>query len=141
MIVVDTNTIAYLFSAGERAEAVRAFLQKDPDWVAPLLWRSGFRNVMSLYLRRGFLTLTQALQLTEEAEALMQGGEYEVTSHQVMGLVVNSRCSAYDCEFVALARQLSVPLITSDKEVLVEFPSIAVSPVDFLSGGDGSPSS
>lgn len=141
MIVVDTNTIAYLFSAGERAEAVRAVLQKDPDWVAPLLWRSGFRSVMSLYLRRGFLTLTQALQLTEEAEALMQGGEYEVTSHQVMGLVVNSRCSAYDCEFVALARQLSVPLITSDEEVLVEFPSIAVSPVDFLSGGDGSPSS
>lgn len=133
MIVVDTNIIAYLLIAGEHTQAVEAVLRKDPEWVAPLLWRSEFRSVVTLYLRRGFMTLQQALQLTEEAEILMQGGEAEVTSTQVLGLAASSSCSAHDCEFVALAQQLSLPLITSDCGILEAFPSIALSPGAFVS--------
>jgi predicted nucleic acid-binding protein len=131
VIVVDTNTIAYLLIAGERTPQARRVIRKDPEWVAPLLWRSEFRSVVAFYLRRGFMTLAQALQFTEEAEALMRGGEYEVTSSRVLALAANSRCSAYDCEFVALAQELSVPLITSDTRILSEFPSTALSPQDF----------
>ncbi len=63
--------------------------------------------------------------ILEQAEGLMADNEYEVSSAQVMQLVNNSNCSAYDCEFVALARYLNVPLITSDKKILREFPDIA----------------
>jgi predicted nucleic acid-binding protein len=52
--------------------------------------------------------------------------EYTVPSASVLGLVPNSSCSAYDCEFVALAKQLSVKLVTEDKRILAEFPEIAV---------------
>jgi len=131
VIVVDTNTIAYLLLPGERSAQVKAVLRKDPDWVAPLLWRSEFRSVLALYLRRGLVSLAQALQLAEEAEALMQGGEYEVTSSTVLNLVAGSQSSAYDCEFVALARHLGVPFVTSDAALLTGFPSIARSPEDF----------
>jgi predicted nucleic acid-binding protein len=131
VIVADTNTIAYLLIVGERTPQAKKVLRKDPDWVAPLLWRSEFRSVISLYLRRGSISLAQALQLTEEAETLMEGGEYEVTSAQVLTLAAGSRCSAYDCEFVALAQELGVPFITSDSKILSEFPSIAVSLEDF----------
>jgi len=55
-----------------------------------------------------------------------------VTSQQVLGLAIRSRCSAYDCEFVALAQDLRVPFVTADRQVLVAFPSIAVSPTDFV---------
>lgn len=133
MIVVDTNVIAYLLIAGEHTRAVEAVLRKDPEWLAPLLWRSEFRSVVTLYVRRGIMTLHQALQLAEEAEILMQGGEAEVTSTQVLGLAASSTCSAYDCEFVALAQQLRLPLITSDGGILEAFPSIAVSPRGFVS--------
>jgi hypothetical protein len=44
----------------------------------------------------------------------------------------SSKCSAYDCEFVALAQDLSVPLVTSDQKILTAFPETAVSPDDFL---------
>lgn len=131
MIVADTNTIAYLIMAGERTPQAKKVFRKDPQWVAPLLWRSEFRSVIALYMRRGFISLNQALQLTEEAETLMQGGEYEVPSSRVLSLVANSLCSAYDCEFVALAQELSVPLITFDSKILVEFPSTALSPENF----------
>jgi predicted nucleic acid-binding protein len=131
VIVADTNTITYLLVGGEHTPQARRVLKKDPEWVAPLLWRSEFRSVIALYLRRSFLSLAQALQLMEEAETLMRGGEYEVTSSRVLNLAAKSRCSAYDCEFVALAQELNVPLITADGIILSEFPSTALSPGDF----------
>jgi predicted nucleic acid-binding protein len=42
-----------------------------------------------------------------------------------MQLASTNRCSAYDCEFVALARYLGVPLVTEDRQLLEGFPGIA----------------
>lgn len=133
MIVVDTNVIAYLFLVGDHTAQAKVALRKDPDWTAPLLWRSEFRNVLAFYLGQELLALSQALQFMQEAELLMQGGEYEVASSLVLSLCASSRCSAYDCEFVALAQELGVPLITSDARILAEFPSTASSLDEYIS--------
>lgn len=61
----------------------------------------------------------------------MEANEFEVNSTQVMSLVSNSSCSAYDCEFVALADDLNVPLVTFDKKIIREFSNIAISPKEF----------
>ena len=131
MIVVDTNLIAYLLLPGERTREAGVVLRRDADWTAPLLWRSEFRSVLAQYLRRTQLNLATADRIMDEAERLMRGGEYEVRSPDVLRLVSRSRCSAYDCEFVALAEDLTVPLITSDGLILSEFPSVAMSTEDF----------
>ncbi len=55
----------------------------------------------------------------------MAGNEREVDSQQVLELVQNSDCSAYDCEFAALALRLGVPLVTMDKKLLKAFPGVA----------------
>ncbi len=133
MIVVDTNTIAYLLISGEHTSSATAVLEKDHKWVAPLLWRSEFLSVLAVYLRRGFMGFSDALELMEGAESLMRGSEYEVASSEVLRLVLDSGCSAYDCEFVALAQILGIPLVTSDKKILALFPHVAVSPLDFTS--------
>ena len=52
--------------------------------------------------------------------------EHEVDSVAVMGLVAASSCSAYDCEFVALARQMDIPLVTEDSGLLRAFPDVAI---------------
>jgi len=132
MIVVDTNVIAYLLIPGQRTQQAREALRKDAEWLAPLLWRSEFRNVLALYLRQKYLTLGQVLRIMQEAELLMQGGEYQTNSLHVLSLVVNSTCSAYDCEFVALAQDLGLRLVTSDKKLLKEFPVDAISIDDFI---------
>ncbi len=125
MIVVDTNVIAYLLLGGDKTPAARAVYQQDANWAAPLLWRSEFRGVLAIYLRQGILTLDAALAFMTEAEALMQGAEYQVDSTRVVRLLHESRCSAYDCEFVALAQHLNVPLVTSDAQILNAFPETA----------------
>ena len=70
MIVVDTIVVAYLLIHGQHTAAARATLARDPEWAAPLLWRSEFRNVLALYLRRRDLSLRQAVSLQEAAESL-----------------------------------------------------------------------
>lgn len=133
MIAVDTNVIAYLLIPGDRTPQARTALEKDPDWVAPPLWRSEFRNALALYLRQGQTTLSRTLQRMQEAEFLMQGREHAVISSQVLSLVAGSRCSAYDCEFVALAQTLNIALVTLDSRILTEFPATAISLDEFVS--------
>ena len=132
MIVVDTNTIAYLFIPGDHTQQARQALKKDNEWSAPLLWRSEFQNILASYLRQKLLTLSLALQMMREAENLMHGGEYEVASVKVLDLALTSGCSAYDCEFIALGKDLDVPVITSDKRLLKAFPADTVSLEDFV---------
>ena len=133
MIVVDTNVIAYLFIVGDKTSDAKNVFLKDSDWISPMLWRSEFRNILALYLHQKYMTLEQAIQLTQEAELLMRGKELEVFSSEVLELAANSNCSAYDCEFVSIAKRMGVALVTSDKKILSEFPQIAVSMEEFIS--------
>lgn len=126
MIVVDSNILAYLYLPGEYTSAAETLLESDPEWSAPVLWRSEFRNILAGYLRRGKLTFEQAYGLQSEAEDLLSGAEYDVDSRSVLELVRDSECSAYDCEFVALAMRLRTKLVTMDGKVLRAFPGIAV---------------
>ena len=47
-------------------------------------------------------------------------------------IVANANCSAYDCEYVALAEDLGVSLVRTNREVIRTFPDRAVSPHAFL---------
>jgi predicted nucleic acid-binding protein len=125
MIVVDTNVLAYLWLPGQRTKAAERLLKKDPDWNAPLLWRSEFRNVLAGCLRRGNVSLETALEIADGAEGQMRGREFSVPSAQVLARVRESECSAYHCEFVVLADELGVSLVTSDERLLKSFPEVA----------------
>lgn len=132
MIVADTNLLIYLYVQGQRTEESEAVLRRDALWVVPLLWRSEFRNSLIGLVRAHALQLDDALAMSEEAERWIAGQEYSVLSRQVLMLASQSGCSAYDCEFVALAQDLAVPLVTTDRQVLKVFPTIAVSPSAFM---------
>ena len=127
MIVVDTNVLAYLYLPGDRTTDAEALLERDPEWAAPVLWRSEFRNILTGYMRRKILTLDQASSLQSEAESLLSGAEFEVDSRTVLELVRDSDCSAYDCEFIALATKLNTKLVTADKKLLRSFPAHTIS--------------
>jgi len=106
---------------------VEKALAKDPDWIAPLLWRSEFRNALAGTLRQKLITIDVGNDIMEKAERQFANRDFAVSSRTVLNLVANSACSAYDCEFVALAEEQRVPLITSDRQILRDFSRIAVS--------------
>lgn len=132
MIVVDTNTIAYLYLPTAQTEDVVSLLHKDPHWIAPLLWRSEFRNVLALYVRKGMVDLGTATAMQTQAEQQLSDNEYTVNSVDVLALASESGCSAYDCEFVSLAKSLNLKLITGDKKLIQTFPKIAMTAGDYL---------
>lgn len=133
MIVADTNLLIYLYVQGQRTEESEAVLRRDPVWTVPLLWRSEFRNVLIGLVRQRALLLEAAAAMVEEAERWLTGREYSVISHHVLNLAAQSGCSAYDCEFVALAKDLRVSMVTTDRQILKAFPTVAVSPSAFVS--------
>ena len=125
MIVIDSNVLAYLYLPTEHTVAAEALLQRDPELAAPVLWRSEFRNILAGQMRRKTISFEQANALQREAESLLEGAEFEVDSLSVLELVRDSDCSAYDCEFVALAMKLGSKLVTMDKKLLRAFPKQA----------------
>jgi predicted nucleic acid-binding protein len=132
VIVVDTNLIVHFFVKGDQSELAGKILVMDPGWSAPLLWRSEFRNTLVKCVRGELLEWSDTFRIMTEAESLLAGNEYAVVSGDVLSLAASSACSAYDAEFVVLAQELGVPLVTSDKQLLKSFPETAVSPARFM---------
>ena len=134
MIVVDTNVIHYCWVRGQHTDIAQAVRRQDPDWHAPILWRSEMRNVLTAYLRRSLLTRAQVVRILKAADQAMAEGEHSVADDLVFDIVAHSALSAYDAEFVALATALGVPLVTADKAVLKAFPEQALTMEAFLHG-------
>lgn len=133
MIVADVNLVAYLLLGGPDTELAQQVLERDPTWAAPVLWRSEFRSILTAYIRQRGLQVHDAWQAHELAEVLLSAHEYTLGGERVLQLVATSPCSAYDCEYVAMAQELQVQLVTSDRQILRHFPQMAVSPRDFVS--------
>lgn len=111
MIVADNALISYLIIPGDYTDEAERVHSLDAEWVAPPLWVSEFRNVLRNYIAENYLTLEKALRYVDAAEALMQGCAYAVSSAEVLALVAASGCTAYDCEYVALAKAVGVKLV------------------------------
>ena len=131
VIVADANLIAYALLACPERHLARRVRRRDPVWCAPVLWRSEFRNTLTGWIRARGLSVPAAVKLHRDAERLLEGGERLVEGAAVLRLAAESSASAYDCEYVVLARDLGVPLVTWDRRLLTAFPDVAVSAEDY----------
>ena len=135
MIVVDSNVVAYYWINGPLTEAAQQVWAKDPEWHVPALWRSEMRSILTGYLRDGTLSAAQIGRVMSAAEQACAGREHLVSSEKVFEIIAETSLSAYDAEFVALAKGLSVPLVTADKIVLRTFPDRALTMEAFAGRG------
>jgi len=127
MIVVDSNVIAYCWINGDRTALAHRLRGLDPDWHAPVLWRSELRNILAGYRRDGSLSGEQVRSIMAAAEAALAGREHHLPSDRVFAVIERGRLSAYDCEFVALAEILGVSLVTEDRAILAACPGQSLS--------------
>ena len=80
MIIADTNIISYLLLPTKYTDSVENLYRIESDWAAPTLWRSEFRNVLALYLRKDIITFEKALQL-QDAELPPHRFQAQVDCH------------------------------------------------------------
>ena len=127
MIVVDTNVLVRL-TVGRDAGGDAALLhQLDPEWAAPPILMSELRNVLLGYVRRGDIDPDRAMATCDEAVRVLGDRIDGVPHDRVIETALECGLSAYDAEFVVLARTLGTLLATSDREILEGAPDVAVS--------------
>ena len=132
MIVVDTSLAVCLLLPGNADRRAEEVLLRDSRWVVPGLLFWEFSNVLAGHLRRGLMRLADAVAYAGEAEAILERAPFCPTRERILELALDSGCSAYDCEFAALAELLDVPLVTADPDLLQAFPGLALSPSAYL---------
>lgn len=131
MIVVDSGVLAAFWLPGDWAEFAEATKARDAVWAAPVGWRAEFRNVLAGYVRQRRLTAAEANAAYRNAQKDLGAQEYEVPTERILELAQAAHCSAYGCEYVALAQDLGVPLVSTDPALLREFPGTAVALEEF----------
>jgi predicted nucleic acid-binding protein len=134
MIVVDTNVVASILLSDEGTDAARKLRLSDREWAVPAILPSELRNVLWKAIRRGRIAVADVYAAESAADALLRASVRPVQGARVLALAVASGCTAYDCEFVALAEALQVPLVTWDRALLVAFPARTVTPERYVAG-------
>lgn len=135
MIVADVNLLAYLLLPGPNQQLAEQVYRKDSDWAMPPLWRSEFRNILFLYMRKQGLSTPDAIQTWSHALTLVSPLEQSIMGVSIFAKATDTKLSACDAEYVTLAEQLEAQLVTSEREILSAFPKLAISPGDFVVGG------
>jgi predicted nucleic acid-binding protein len=82
-------------------------------------------------MRDGGCELSDTVEAWRVAATLLAEREFQPKGEHVLRLAASSRCSAYDCEFVAVARDPGVPLVTFDREVVRRFDGVAMEAKSF----------
>lgn len=133
MIVVDVNVLVAASVQDElsRTGSISAMLGGADEWAAPSLWRSEYCNVLAGYIRLRDWSLVDARSAYEVANRLVDFEPASIPIDDILHLIGQSSCTAYDLEFVALAHSLDASLVTFDRQLLREFPGTAIHPVDF----------
>jgi predicted nucleic acid-binding protein len=132
VIVVDTSLVAYAVLPGERTADALTLAERDPEWVAPGLWRRELRTVLATLMRVRRLPLGRALAAFDAAEQLVTDATIEPSTEECLRLAARGRVSASDAEFVLVAEALGLPLVTADKRLARAFPGRVVALEDLI---------
>lgn len=135
MIAVGANVMLPLFVSTPLSPISQALYDRDPEWTAPLLWRSELASALWGLHRFAGLGREEAVEALGFAVALLSAGERDAGWWDALDLAMETGCSPYDCEYVVLARELGTPLVTWDSKMLGAFPETAATPEQFLRAG------
>jgi len=132
VIVVDSNIIAARNLTSALTPQAKQVEHKDPVWIVPCLWRYEFQNILASAIKAKQITLEQALNVWQKVSGILMENESEPPAARVIELVAHYGITAYDGQFIALARDMDILCVTEDQELQGKFPGIVVSMEGFL---------
>ncbi|MFT4177765.1 MAG: type II toxin-antitoxin system VapC family toxin [Luteolibacter sp.] len=124
-ILVDNNALADFFVGKEDfkrdAEKLR---RKFPDWVAPPLIRYEFGNVLRTYVRCGYISQDDGMEMLRLGLSMVRFCE-ECAEEVILEEANASSLTFYDATYSSCARRQGYELFTRDGDILRSCPEFA----------------
>ena len=134
MIVADANLLVYLLVSGPLTPVALRVRAREKIWVVPSLTSHELLNVLARHVARGDIQRDEAARAWRRAFSMVEVSVLRPDPIAILNMAEQSNCSTYDLEYVWLARELDLPLVTADTELLKAYPAIAVSLENFAAG-------
>lgn len=131
MIVVDVNVVIYLLTENPQRNLARRVHERDADWLVPPLWRHEMLNVLATLTRQQVIDPDSAMLIWRNAIALIGSRERQPELERALSLAIEHGISAYDAQYVALAKANGIQLVSEDKKLQRSLPDRVVSMADF----------
>lgn len=132
MLVVDTNIIAPLYVRSALTDAVARLFAQDRIWRTEPLALIELSNVLITYERARYITAATARDCLNRAAAFLQPNLFRVSHEAALDAALRYGTTAYDARFLALAQQLSSPLVTEDAKLRTAAPKLTQSLAEAL---------
>lgn len=88
-------------------------------------------SLLTQTFRADLITESQAMILWELAAGLFAHKEKQPSGDSILAFALERGISAYDAHFVVLARDLGVPLVTADRQIMKRCQDVAILIEDF----------
>jgi predicted nucleic acid-binding protein len=131
MIVADTTLLANFYLGDKQEEAMVVF-RLDAEWFASPLWRFEMHHTLLKHIRARQFPVLECESVMTKASALLADRERQASTTQVLQAAMIYKISAYGADYLALAQQLRVPLVTFDQKLVRAAPGLALLPADFI---------
>ncbi len=127
MIVTDVNTIVYLLTDSPKRESAVLLRKIDGDWRLPALWKHEMLNVIATLTRGKQIEVPDSYILWNKAINMFSPKEHNPNLVNALTLALEKNISAYDAQYITLAKELGVYCVTEDTRLLKKFPDLAIS--------------
>ena len=132
MIVADTNLIVQLTLKLAQTEQAQSVYSRDPVWIMPELWRHEYLNVLANYLRFDNKPREVLINAWQGAAKLFENSVQPVDMEFALELAGDLNITAYDAQYLSLAKTSRVKLVTEDRKLRNAAPGLTSSMKEFL---------
>jgi predicted nucleic acid-binding protein len=118
IVVVDASVAAKWFIAKDNTDDALELLGKNYELHAPDLLFLEVDNVLCKLIRRGLLSEDEGFYIHNKILAFpIRSHPSQNLQEEAIHMAIETRCSVYDCLYLALAQALDGPLVTADGQL------------------------
>jgi predicted nucleic acid-binding protein len=131
VIVADASVVTFLFLEGELSGIVRELYTTDPEWVTPPILNHEMLNILAA-VGSAEGNVQGMEELWREARGVLGSRQQIPDPQRSLRLAIELGISGYQAQYLALADQLKLPLLTTDALLLDLLPKKTCRPEVYL---------
>jgi predicted nucleic acid-binding protein len=133
MIVADASVVTFLFLEGELSGIAREIFMIDSEWITPPILN---HEMLNIFAAVGSVegNVQGMEELWREARVVLGARQQIPDPQRSLRLAIETGISGYQAQYLALAHQLRLPLLTTDLLLLDLLPKKTCRPEVYMEG-------